>query len=233
MIEAIVFDFGQTLVDSASGFRAAEKEAQIKIFSSLALSSWEIFLSDYRKIRKETHQRAIFSRKAIWLKAYAYYGKKPNLHLLEKWEDEYWEKVRSETKPFPETERVLKALSSSYRLAMITNTQGQKTSRKHRINEYPEIEKFFEWIIIAGESGVPAKPDPAPFMLCLNRLGIEHSQAVYVGDDWRIDICGAKNAGIQPIWVKHQSVSRSWSAVETTVPIIISLEPLLNIETIY
>ena len=233
MIEAIAFDFGQTLVDSADGFRAAEKEAQTKIFSDLTVSSWEAFLSAYREIRKESHEMSIFSRKTIWLKAYTHYGKKPDLNLLEKWEDDYWEKVRSETKPFPETEQVLKSLSSSYRLAMITNTQGQKISRKHRINEYPEIERFFELIIVAGEFGVPPKPDPAPFLLCLERLGIGHSEAVYVGDDWRIDICGARNIGIQPIWIQHESVRRSWPTVETTAPIITTLESLLNMKSIF
>jgi len=233
MIEAIAFDFGQTLVDSADGFRAAEKEAQTKIFSDLTVSSWEAFLSAYREIRKESHEMSIFSRKTIWLKAYTHYGKKPDLNLLEKWEDDYWEKVRSETKPFPETEQVLKSLSSSYRLAMITNTQGQKISRKHRINEYPEIERFFELIIVAGEFGVPPKPDPAPFLLCLERLGIGHSEAVYVGHDWRIDICGARNIGIQPIWIQHESVRRSWPTVETTAPIITTLESLLNMKSIF
>jgi HAD superfamily hydrolase (TIGR01549 family) len=233
MIKVILFDFGQTLVNSADGFKAAEKEAQTKIFSDLTVSSWEAFLSAYREIRKESHEMSIFSRKTIWLKAYKHYGKKPDLNLLEKWEDDYWEKVISETKPFLETEQVLKTLSSSYRLAMITNTQGQKISRKHRINEYPEIERFFELIIVAGESGVPPKPDPAPFLLCLNRLGIERSEAVYVGDDWRIDICGARNAGIQPIWIQHHSVHRSWPTVETSVPIITTLKFLLNMKSIF
>ena len=232
MIKAILFDFGQTLVDSADGFRAAEKEAQTKIFSDLAVSSWEAFLSAYRKIRKESHEMSIFSRKIIWINAYTHFGKKPDLSLLEKWEDDYWEKVKTQTKPFLETEQALKILSSSYRLAMITNTQGQKISRKHRINEYPEIERLFELIIVAGESGVPPKPDPAPFLLCLNRLGIERSEAVYVGDDWRIDICGAKNVGIQPIWIQHESVRRSWPAVKTMVPIITSLDTLLSLKSI-
>lgn len=232
MIKAILFDFGQTLVDSADGFRAAERESQIKLFSDLAITSWEEFLSNYRRIRKRFHAKSNFSRKSIWHEVYTHYGQKPHLKLIEKWEDDYWEKVRSETKPFPETEQVLKNLSSKYRLAMITNTQGQKISRKHRINEYPEIERFFDLIIVAGESGVPPKPDPAPFLLCLERLGIGHSEAVYVGDDWRIDICGARNVGIQPIWIQHHSVHRSWPAVETSVPIITSLDTLLSLKSI-
>jgi len=232
MIKAILFDFGQTLVDSADGFRAAERESQIKLFSDLAITSWEEFLSNYRRIRKEFHAKSNFSRKSIWREVYTYYGQNPHLKLIEKCEDDYWEKVKSETKPFPETERVLKDLSSKYRLAMITNTQGQKISMKHRINKHPEMERFFDPIIVAGEYGVPPKPDPAPFLLCLQRLGIGNSEAVYVGDDWRIDICGARNVGIQPIWIQHRSVRRSWPAVETSVPIITSLDTLLSLKGI-
>ena len=43
-IKAVLFDFGQTLADSADGFRAAEKQAQEKIFKSLALTEWEEFV---------------------------------------------------------------------------------------------------------------------------------------------------------------------------------------------
>jgi FMN phosphatase YigB (HAD superfamily) len=66
--------------------------------------------------------------------------------------------------------------------------------------------------------------------LCLERLGIEGSNAVFVGDDWRIDICGAKDAGIQPVWLRHQSVQRNWPAMESYVPIITSLQELLQLE---
>jgi HAD superfamily hydrolase (TIGR01549 family) len=232
MIKAILFDLGQTLVDSADGFRSAEKEAQIEIYSELAIPSWEEFLSIYRRIRKKFHEKSNFSRKAIWQEVYAHYDQEPDMVLLEKWEDNYWEKVKTETTPFPETEQVLKNLSFQYRLAMITNTQGQEISRKHRINEYPEIERFFELIIVAGEFGIPPKPDPAPFLKCLEHLGTDHSEAVYVGDDWRIDICGARNAGIQPVWIQHESVQRSWPAVETSVPIITTLDPLLSLKGI-
>ena len=47
-IKAVIFDFGQTLVDSADGFRQAEKEAQEKLFGHMALSLKEKFLDRYR-----------------------------------------------------------------------------------------------------------------------------------------------------------------------------------------
>ena len=56
-----------------------------------------------------------------------------------------------------------------------------------------------------------------------------HHEAVFVGDDWRIDICGAKNAGIQPVWLKHHSVKRNWPDVDTDSPIITRLDQLIDL----
>jgi len=50
-----------------------------------------------------------------------------------------------------------------------------------------------------------------------------------VGDDWRIDIGGAENARIQPVWLRHETVRRNWPDVETTVPIITRLDQLLSL----
>ena len=232
MIKAVLFDFGQTLVDSANGFRTAEKEAQTRIFSDVSLTSWKNFLSNYRRIRKEFHSRSQFSRKSIWQELYFYYCLAPDLTRLEAWENEYWETVKAHTTLFPETEQVLEALTALYRLALITNTQGQQAGKTHRISQISNLERFFKVIIVAGEGGVPPKPDRAPFRLCLERLDIVPDEAVYVGDDWRIDICGAKDVGIQPIWLQHYSVNRNWPAVETSVPIITSLDRLLDLEQV-
>ncbi len=72
-----------------------------------------------------------------------------------------------------------------------------------------------------------------PFLMCLEELDVEPSEAVYVGDDFRIDICGAKDAGLHPIWIKHHLVKRNWPDVETAVPIISSLDKLLELEKLF
>ena len=152
--------------------------------------------------------------------------------MLEKWECEYWEKVKAETTIFPETERVLENLRTEYKVALITNTQGQKITNAHRISEFPELERFFDVIIVAGEDGIPPKPDPKPFLLCLEQLEVDPGQAVYVGDDWRNDICGARDIGMQPIWLKHHSVNRTWPTGDAGVPVITNLEKLLELDSI-
>ena len=230
MIKAVIFDFGQTLVDSADGFRRAEKEAQDKLFKDLSLTLKDKFLENYRRIRKQFHDQSNFSRKSIWNEVYYYHCLTADLDLLEKWENEYWDTVRAHTKLFPEAETVLENLNSQYKVALITNTQGQKRIGTHRISQFPELDKYFQVVIVAGEEGIPPKPDPGPFRMCLQELGIHATEAVYVGDDYRIDICGAREAGLQPIWIKHHLVKRNWPDVAAEITVISSLDKLLELE---
>ena len=233
MIKAVIFDFGQTLVDSAGGFRTAEKQAQDKLFANLGLTIREDFLTIYRRLRKEFHERSDFSRNSLWREVYYYYCVTPEPGQLEKWETDYWETVKARTTIFPEAEDVLESLSTRYEVALITNTQGQKTTGTHRISLYPELENLFKVIIVAGEGGIPPKPDQKPFRLCLEKLKISASEAVYIGDDWRIDICGARGAGMHAIWLKHHTVQRNWPKIEAPGPVITSLEELVDIEKLY
>ena len=233
MIKAVIFDFGQTLVDSANGFRTAEKEAQDKLFTNLGLTVREDFLAIYRRLRKEFHDRSNFSRNALWQEVFYYYCVAVNSDLLVRWETEYWETVKKHTFLFPEVTGVLDSLSRRYKVALITNTQGQRSTGTHRISLYPDLENFFKVIIVAGEGGVPTKPDPKPFHQCLDKLGISPSEAVYIGDDWRIDICGAKDVGMHAIWLKHHSVQRNWPEAEDSVPVIRSLKELLELEKFF
>ena len=233
MIRAVVFDFGQTLVDSADGFRAAEKELQKKAVLLLAPSLREGFLDLYRQTRSRFHNQSIFSRRALLEEVFRHYGRAVDPALIEQWETDYWGRIKAMTRPFPETETVLDTLlAKGYRLALITNTQGQKKEEKHRLSNYPELERFFEVIVIAGEAGIPAKPDPAPFCLCLEQLAIAPDEAIYVGDDLRIDVRGSEAVGMHPVWLRHRSVTRNWPAAETAAPVIDSLERLLDIETL-
>jgi HAD superfamily hydrolase (TIGR01549 family) len=223
-IKAILFDFGQTLVDSSQGFRQAEKRAQTAIFADLGLRSWPEFLSKYRKLRSEYHERSNFSRMALWQAVYTCFGRQPEQAFLSSEEQSYWRTVRAKTSPFPEASGVLEQLAAKHRLAIVTNSQG--SLEKHRLAAFPELQHHFDAVIVAGEGGVPPKPDPEPFLICLEMLGIAASEAVYVGDDWRIDILGAGDAGIQPVWLKHHLVPRNWPRVSGSVPVITSLDSL-------
>lgn len=227
MIEAVLFDFGQTLADSADGFRVAEKEAEQKIFHDLGLSSWDDFLDKYRQVRRAHHRRSDFSRFSTWQEIYLVHGRRPPVGLLQEWERQYWSRVEEHTRLFPEAVTVLERLARDYALGLVSNTQGEIGADRHRIHRFPRLASLFQCIVIAGEDGVPPKPDPAPFLICLEKMGLKPQAAAYLGDDWRIDIQGARQVGLWPVWLKHRSVRRNWPPGDDTVPVIDNLEPLV------
>jgi HAD superfamily hydrolase (TIGR01549 family) len=232
VIDAILFDFGQTLVNSADGFRAAEREAQRKLIMALGDVPWDQFIDCYRETRKRLHDQWRISRVDLWRTVYAAFEREPDLAQLVSWEGEYWQTVNRHTALFPETVAVLEQLQSRYGLGLVSNTQGQVNGAGHRLHEFPELERFFGVAIFAGEDGIPAKPDPKPFQLCLERVGVKPQAAVYVGDDLRIDVSGARGVGMQPVWLKHHTVTRNWPADDAGAPIIMSLEALLDLESV-
>ena len=232
MIEAILFDFGQTLVNSADGFRTAERDAQHKLIMDLGDVPWDQFIDCYRDTRKTLHEQSRISRVELWRSVYATFKREPDLARLVGWEGEYWQTVNHHTAPFPEAVDVLNLLQPRYGLGLVSNSQGQADSAGHRLQEFPELECFFEVAIIAGEAGIPAKPDPQPFQLCLERLGVKPQSAMYVGDDYRIDVEGARAIGMQPVWLQHDTVQRHWPTGDPDVSVITNLEALLDLGSI-
>ena len=129
--------------------------------------------------------------------------------LLERWETDYWERVKAMTRVFPEAEEVLRrAPGPGVPPGPDHQCPGTAEEGKHRLGNYPELERFFEVIVVAGEGGIPAKPDPAPFRLCLDKLGLAPGEAVYVGDDWRIDVRGSEAVGMHPVWLRSTAWCR-------------------------
>lgn len=112
MIKAVLFDFSQTLADTAEGFHLAENEAQTRLFADLELDSWHGFQSAYHIMRGEFHRKSNFSRLALFQAIYFQFGQEPEPTFLANIEDEYWQGVRSETRLFPESEEVLEKLAA-------------------------------------------------------------------------------------------------------------------------
>lgn len=230
MIKALIFDFGQTLVDSAEGFRKAEAQVQQKVFGVLSnFISWDMFISTYRLERKRYKDSSNLSKRIMWQEIIHHFHGHIDEEQLIEWETEYWDTVTAYTKQFPEAEQVLQKLSTQFKLAMITNAQGQADDSSHRvITQFSHLAEYFEVIIIAGSKDIPPKPNPKPFELCLSQLQMNEDEVVFVGDDWYIDIQGALHKGITPIWIKHHLVKRNWPDGDDAVQVITSLNDLLD-----
>lgn len=106
-------------------------------------------------------------------------------------------------RPVPGTREMLEGLlDRGLRLAVISNADG-------RVAAYLEnagLADLFEFILDSALEGVE-KPDPAIFHTALDRLGLRPEETVYVGDTWPVDVVGARNVGIEPVYLADEDRS--------------------------
>jgi 2-haloalkanoic acid dehalogenase type II len=101
---------------------------------------------------------------------------------------------------YPDARNALNSIDEKYRLCMITN--GPPDWQREKLEKL-DITGYFEEIIVSGELG-HHKPDPRIFNEMTKRMGVESSEIIYVGNDYRKDIVGAHRAGWKTAWVNRQ-----------------------------
>ena len=62
------------------------------------------------------------------------------------------------------------------------------------------LESYLDFVVTSAEVGVD-KPEPPIFLTALQRAGVNASEAVHVGDQYKLDIIGARGVGIAPILI--------------------------------
>jgi putative hydrolase of the HAD superfamily len=60
--------------------------------------------------------------------------------------------------------------------------------------------EHLDFTVTSHEAGCD-KPDPKIFMVALEKAGAKPEEAIYIGDQYHLDIVGARNAGIKPILI--------------------------------
>jgi putative hydrolase of the HAD superfamily len=67
------------------------------------------------------------------------------------------------------------------------------------------LDPYLDFIVTSGEAGSD-KPQPEIFLHALKKAGVEPSEAVHIGDQYKIDAVGAMNAGIKPIIIDRNNL---------------------------
>lgn len=99
---------------------------------------------------------------------------------------------------FDEALPMLKTLKKQgYAIGLITN--GNHALQYGKLNMIG-IREVFDEIIVSGDVMVE-KPDREIFRLMSDKLSLRPEQMVYVGDNPRNDIAGARDAGYHTIWM--------------------------------
>ncbi len=119
---------------------------------------------------------------------------------------------------FPEAEAMCRRLHGmGLRLGVVSN--GPSTT--HDLLSQNGLLPFLDTVVTSQELGIQ-KPDPAIFVLALERLGVVAREALFVGDLYDVDILGARAAGVAGVLIDRRGDSG-----RVDCPVIDSLEGLI------
>ena len=111
----------------------------------------------------------------------------------------YWSTFLDRLRLFPGTVEGLEALRrAGLRLGVATNMCADRQFDKlERLGLWPYVDA-----LVTSEEVAAEKPDARVFLRCAEKLGCTAAECVCVGDGWKTDVLGAKNAGMRPIWFR-------------------------------
>lgn len=89
------------------------------------------------------------------------------------------------------------------------------------------VRHHFKHIFASRDMGVE-KPAPGFFDKVLQTVGAEPQECVMVGDDYRIDIVGAKNAGMLTIWFSEAGQEAQAPCADAVINSMMDLVPAVK-----
>lgn len=206
MIEAVVFDFDGTLVDSYSRRPRAHERVRNVLLGYLERNGRAADDGDVLERISEAEQRSLetgqWDRDEWWRTILAEYGiDSPPEEVVRRATMVYWETTLEESEVFPGVESMLGRLSSDgVPIGVISDTDGLEGMKDRRIAEC-DISEYFDAVVVAGEDTPDPKPDTEPFTLIASRLGIDPENCLYVGDNPHTDVEGAREVGMTTVLV--------------------------------
>lgn len=226
-IEAVVFDYGNTLIEFSARQTAA---CDARLSEALTRMFGPHDPATLRRIR-DADRRAPYAgdppeyrendmvaitRRAVEL----LYDRTPSpaelRWLLRVRFDAFVEVVAAD----PESVPVLKRLASRFRMALLSNYPDAPAIREslHRT----ALDRFLDPVIVSADLG-RVKPHPLPFARMRKSLGLPPDAILYVGDNWLADVQGARRAGWRSVWVTR------WTPPEIMPPRPGDLPPTASI----
>jgi len=81
-------------------------------------------------------------------------------------------------------------------LGLLTNATKDMISTHRKLG----LEPYLDFVVTSEEAGAD-KPQPPIFLAALHKAEVNASEAVHVGDQYKLDVAGARGVGITPILI--------------------------------
>jgi putative hydrolase of the HAD superfamily len=225
----LFFDLDHTLWD----FDSNSREALRDIYHSLSLADAGVHDFDLFHRLYLGHNERLWDRyRKGMMKVDELRWKRMSLSLLEfkngdeslarRMGVEFLEILPTKKALFPDTIEILNYLTEKkYKLHLITN--GFEITQ-HRKLLTSGIDIYFQEVI-TSEGSNSLKPHPEIFEYALLKTGAGKKESIMIGDTPDVDILGAREAGIDQVYVNHTGNTEPVDATFT----VYSLKELMNL----
>ncbi|TXI46012.1 MAG: HAD family hydrolase [Lysobacter sp.] len=194
---AIIFDTDNTLYayeEPHAKATAATEAKAVRLLGADLDSVRSAFAQARDDVKKQlgacasSHSRLLYFQRGIEI-----LGRKTQLLITLDLEQTYWRTFLSHCALYPGVRELLTNLRNrDIATAIITDLTSQIQFRKI---VYFGLDDCFDYVVTSEEAGAD-KPDPAPFELAIQKLGIEPHEIWMVGDSPRCDVEGANRFGM-------------------------------------
>ncbi|MBI4197970.1 MAG: HAD family hydrolase [Chloroflexi bacterium] len=99
----------------------------------------------------------------------------------------------------PGVTSALKELHQQFLCCIASNARGPEASALNMVLERAGLAQYIGHVFTAQELGAP-KPEARFFHSLLYKLMLKPHECVMIGDDYNVDIAGAKAVGMKTIW---------------------------------
>lgn len=197
MIKNILLDLDNTILD----FSFSEKKALSKTLQHLGLDPKEEILHRYSELNVAQWrllEQGVITREEVMTRRYKILFDEIGVSCSPEAATKYYEKKLSREYCFvPGAREILKVLTRSYRLYLVSN--GSVAVQKGRIRR-ARIMKYFSGIFLSQQIGYE-KPNPEFFNYCFKQIPeFKKAETIIIGDSLTSDIKGGINTGIKTVW---------------------------------
>jgi len=208
-IQALLFDLDGTLLNREMSLVRFIADQHLRLIAPISNCPADV----YQTLFIEWDQRGLVWKDRVYQQLVAHFQLDVSPEMLL---DDYLTGFAKTSVLFPGTIPLLKSLSSSYRLGLITNG---RSDLQRSVIETHGLQHIFDPILISEEVGL-SKPDPALFLRPVQAFGLEPEQVLFIGDHPLHDVAGAKAVGMPALLKSTAPVDgtlHDWSQLSTFI----------------
>ncbi len=206
MIKAVLFDFNATLAIADPAFETFDERLHERGFGRFASRAlFDALVADLHDGVEHIDASVDEQTYLAWARSHAVGGARLAgadqteairiAGIYDEWNTEYFTRMV----PYDESHEVLRTLrDAGITIAICSNWDWNIDVSLAAAG----ILDFVDHVFLSSRIGI-RKPHPRFFEHCLQEVGVNAGEALFVGDNWDVDIEGAVNAGMTAIWISR------------------------------